>query len=495
MTADEARTAINGAKTVQTPLAPYVPLALTESYAAFPTDRLPNAVRRLVEDGASALGCDPAFIALPALAACAAAIGNSRALKLKRTWCEHSILWTAPVGESGTLKTPAYRLAIAPLHSIQRDWIERHKLETARFQNLEASEDEPPPVKPVLRRLICSDVTIEKLAEVLEDNPRGVLIARDELSGWFASFSRYKGKAGGSDVPNYLELYSCGNVTYDRKTGDRPLVVVDDAMASITGNIQPGILARCLTQEYHDSGLAARILMAMPPRLTKRWSEADVSDETSADYRSLIEQLANLEMHSFKDRKGPDRLELTPGARTAWIGWYDSWAVVQAEADDEQQAAYSKIEAVAARIALVHHVASEVQFGRPALSKVPLTSMECGIDLARWFAREVRRIYAILKETEGQKQTRKLCEWVQARGGAFARDLQRRSPSRYTTAESADAELNLLVEMGLARWEIVPSTEKGGRPTRRCILTDKTTTDTSDKTDKTDDTDNTDRAS
>ncbi len=49
----------------------------------------------------------------------------------------------------------------------------------------------------MLRRVICSDTTIEKLAEILEDDARGVLVTRDELPGWLNSFSRYKGKAEG----------------------------------------------------------------------------------------------------------------------------------------------------------------------------------------------------------------------------------------------------------------------------------------------------------
>jgi hypothetical protein len=65
---------------------------------------------------------------------------------------------------------------------------------------------EPEPESPVLERVVTGDVTIEKLAALLEDNPKGLLVSRDELGGWLASFTRYKGGAGGSDLPNWLEL-------------------------------------------------------------------------------------------------------------------------------------------------------------------------------------------------------------------------------------------------------------------------------------------------
>ena len=47
-------------------------------YQPFPVDALPEAIRGYVMAAARAIGCDPAFVALPLLAALAAAIGNTR---------------------------------------------------------------------------------------------------------------------------------------------------------------------------------------------------------------------------------------------------------------------------------------------------------------------------------------------------------------------------------------------------------------------------------
>ncbi|MGC8625428.1 MAG: DUF3987 domain-containing protein [Phycisphaerae bacterium] len=47
-----------------------------------------------------------------------------------------------------------------------------------------------------------SDSTVEALASVLAENPRGVLLERDELQGWFASFDRYA-KGSGGDLAAY----------------------------------------------------------------------------------------------------------------------------------------------------------------------------------------------------------------------------------------------------------------------------------------------------
>src|SRR5690606_36846126 len=83
-----------------------------EPYEPFPVDILPQPLRQFVIEGAASIGCDPDYIALPMLSALAAAIGNSRRVRLKRGWFEPSVLWTAVVGESCTTKSPTIELAL-----------------------------------------------------------------------------------------------------------------------------------------------------------------------------------------------------------------------------------------------------------------------------------------------------------------------------------------------------------------------------------------------
>ena len=89
----------------------------------FPVDALPEPIRGFVAAGAKAIGCDASFIALPLLTAMAAAIGNTRRIQLKRGWTAPAILWVAIVGESGTAKTPAFKLACGPSENAsERRW-------------------------------------------------------------------------------------------------------------------------------------------------------------------------------------------------------------------------------------------------------------------------------------------------------------------------------------------------------------------------------------
>lgn len=88
-------------------------------YAPFPVPVLPEPLQSLVVAAAQAMCCDLAYVALPALAVVAAAIGTSRRIRLKRSWMEPAAVWTVIVGESGAMKTPPYKLAVDALRQFQ----------------------------------------------------------------------------------------------------------------------------------------------------------------------------------------------------------------------------------------------------------------------------------------------------------------------------------------------------------------------------------------
>jgi len=182
------------------------------TFPPFPVDALPHPIGGFVAAGAKAIGCDPSYLALPLLTAIAAAIGNTRRLVLKRGWWVPPILWGAIIGESGTAKTPAFKLVMRPILERRRKALERHaeqmrqyeaelvrwEKEMAKWKRDKKAADDPPekPDPPQAERLLVSDTTVEALAPILLANPRGVLMARDELAGWTGSFDRYAGSKG-----------------------------------------------------------------------------------------------------------------------------------------------------------------------------------------------------------------------------------------------------------------------------------------------------------
>jgi len=450
-------------------------------YVPFPVEALPEPVRSYIAEGARAIGCDASFLALPMLAGLASAIGNTRRLAIKRSWSEPPILWCAIVGESGTAKSPAMELALRPIRSRQHRAMKEHaetmkawQADYARWEVEHASwkknaakgdDSDPPPApeRPICPRVWFDDCTVEALVTRLKENPRGLLMVRDELAAWFG-FDRYNGGKGGAEVPKWLEVFGGRALIVDRKTSGTEYV--ERASVSIIGGIQPATLQRAIAQEHRDNGLAARLLFAMPPRRPKQWTEDDVSERTEAAAARVFDHLYALEPDT--DAEGdatPRLLPLTSAAKTVWIEFVNRHGVEQADRVGDEAAAWAKLEAFCARFALVLHMA-RVAAGDPTIADpdaVDEHSIAAGVRLVGWFAREADRFYELMRGDENDRDRRRLAEWINARhnGVASVRDLTHGLRAFKGNREKAKAALDDLVASGAGDWD-----HGGGRPGR-----------------------------
>src|SRR5262249_50644549 len=158
---------------------------------------------------------------------------------------------------------------------------------------------------------------------------------------------------------------------------------IQHAAVSITGGIQLAALARALTPEYMEVGLGARLLLAMPPKRGKRWTEEEVQPEVLDAYTQTLKALRGLQLDRDKDgEQVPLPRRRTPEAKAVWVAFYGEWAKVQAGVEGELAAAFSKLEGYAARLALVHHVVTHAH-GQTDCEPVEPVSVEAGVSLAR----------------------------------------------------------------------------------------------------------------
>jgi hypothetical protein len=454
----------------------------------FPVGMLPGVLRRIIEEIAGAIGCDVSYIAVFLLAVLGGAIGNTRRIRLKKSWCEPAVIWAVSIGESGTWKSPALKAVLEPIEGMERrayaeyqESFRTHQQDKVLYEAALASwkrtkkTDDPPPEPPevpVCVRYVVTDITVEALALRLVENPRGLLLARDELAGWLTSFNQYRAKAVGPDVPNWLSIHSAGPVRIDRKTGVKTTTCVPRAAVSVVGGIQPAVLQSALRPEYFQCGLAARLLLAMPPRRPRRWSDKEPSESALRQLESLYESLWALAPVSDRDGNPiPLDLPLTPQAKAVFVQFVNEHGREQAEdTSGDLSAAWSKLEGYAARFALIVHLVRQVAHDPPLESEgfVDADSMRAGVQLSRWFAQECRRVYAALGESDQERGLRQLVDLVQRRGGRItARELRQCCRRYRDSTDEAEAALNALVKAGVGQWEpIPPSPDEGGRPTR-----------------------------
>jgi hypothetical protein len=469
-----------------------------QTWRPFPVDILPNPIRLYVKEASAAIGCDPTMIALPLLTCAATAIGNSRTIRLKRGWCEPPILWTGVVAESGTHKSPAHHQATKILFENQNQAIRAYQEAVQEFERKQQEYDadysawkssgrkkgEPAPEKPkepICNRCIASETTVEALADRLQSAPRGLGVLCDELNTWLNGFNQYKGGRGG-DVGHWLTMHGGRPLLIDRKTGARKTISVPRASVSVAGGIQPATLRRSLTQEYMENGLGPRLLLAMPPRRRKRWTEEEVDESTERLMASVLERLLALEFG--EDDRGnplPVEIPLTAGAKEVFVDFYNQHADEQANLRGNDAAVWSKIEAYATRFALIFHLVRCAAENRDLESpdSIDTESMTAAISMAAWFGEESRRIFAVLLESDEERETRELIELIDHNGGEIsARELMRQLRRRFRTSDDANAALQLLVNGKRGTWRPIPPAAAGGAPTRVFMLNEEERGDT-----------------
>jgi putative DNA primase/helicase len=186
--ADETETELS--PTGETQISTSVPVE------AFPLDVLPKPLARLVREASMALPCPPDYVAVPILGVMGTAIGTSRVIEVKANWHEGPRLNEAVVGDPGTKKSPAMKLAMKPLFR-QQEADERTYNDAKSFHEAEMKRHEvdmevwrkdakagksapstPPsaPDAPTMSRSWSSNSTVEALALLLKENPRGILL-------------------------------------------------------------------------------------------------------------------------------------------------------------------------------------------------------------------------------------------------------------------------------------------------------------------------------
>jgi putative DNA primase/helicase len=181
---------------------------------------------------------------------------------------------------------------------------------------------------PARRRYLINDTTVEKLGEILNANPRGVLIFRDELTDFLKTMDREGHEA---DRAFYLEAWNgAGRFTYDRI--GRGTIEIEAACVSILGGIQPGPLAAYMARVAQgggdDDGLVQRFQLVVWPDTEGTWKDVDTHPDTAAQQRAytVFEQLDRIDPVAVgagpAGTEGePPFLRFAPEAHELFLDW------------------------------------------------------------------------------------------------------------------------------------------------------------------------------
>jgi hypothetical protein len=409
-----------------------------------PLGGMPEPLKSLINESSRSLQCDQAMIGLPCLAVCAGAIGNVVRACPKQGWSVPPVLWVVVVADSGSSKTPALSQALGPVRAINAGWNASH-----------SGQGTPPTA-------LVDDVTLEALLEIHSRNPRGLTVFVDELASLLASFTRYR---EGGDESRWLQFYNASPVQVDRKTGENRRIFVENGATSVVGGIQTDLLWDLMGDQRRKSGFAARILFAYPRRRQKRWSDDSLSDNVRAEYGKLITCLYDIPCPST-----PYAIGLSEEAKQHFVEFYDHHNGECDQLTGDLKAAWSKLEEIPVRFALVLHVLKKVHAGDSLdLSCIDGETMQYAVELTEWCKRTTKRVYGRKVVQDDHKRSEKLLNFARAKGGKVTPREVAQGCKWIKDTEEAHQLLQQEVRRGNGGWE--PS-ERGtpGRPTERFVV-------------------------
>ena len=390
-----------------------------------PVNHLPVFMQKFVKTAALAAESDECLIVPYALLALSGALGSTMELVVKPGHREPAVLWVAVIAESGASKSPALHHTFAPIYEwmdeqskIYEDAEKRYDLEMEEWKSTPRAERTGRPQAPIHKKLKVNDATIEAFAPALQENPRGLIWVSDELLGIVGGFNQYKG-GHGSDRARMLEMWNCKPTNILR--AGREINLRRPAL-SLGGGIQPAVLHE-LSPNGREDGFLERLLMVIAK------SEAPPNNRDGFDPEPAREwaRVLRLAIDACESR-AQDEIVTTrfdPVAQDRWFDLSDEHRAEMRKMPARNLGVAKKIEAYAARLALVLHVARYFAGEVKVLDRLDVKDVESGWALARWFEQNAFLARGLMGMTDDDRLVNKVVTWIRKHGGeATLRELQ-----------------------------------------------------------------------
>jgi len=387
----------------------------------------------------------------------------------------------AALGDPSSRKSAPLDLMTKPLWTIQEEarvdyreamtiWeaeAERAKVERAKWQgemkdlagtaagNVPLPALAIEPEKPAERRTVISDATPEAVANVLADNPQGVLSYNDELAGWIASFDKYT--SGGR--PFWLSGYGGRPHNITRKGAgsiNLPFLGV-----SVLGSIQPDKITDLLSEA--NDGLVPRILWAWPEKQVPRRCDRTANLDGLGNAYRRLDQLA---WGSDADG-GQAPVILTLDDKAAAI--FEGWDADNANSAEDRGALYEtfvgKMGGAVLRLALVAQLTRWAFEGGAEPSTVSAECLADAIDWVEEYAKPMAlRVYGDAAVTESERGAALLARYIKRNGLAVinVREIRRTSDLKALKRGTVLAEA--IAHLEEANWLTPAPSREGGSP-------------------------------
>jgi hypothetical protein len=478
-----------------------------------PPEMLPEGIRPWLVDIAERACLPLEMLAVPAVVGLSGLIGRSVAIRPREysDWTVIPNLWGAIVAPPGAKKSDALAEALRPLAALEAKARKAHQqaeLEARAEQALlkaqlqgatqkaKKGEAGKADIAALLGRLEAlerlpekrystQDATVEKLGELLRDNPRGIVLVRDELASWIAALEQEENAvARGFFLTAWNGLTG---YTFDRI--GRGTVHIPAACASVLGGIQPlplqAVFERLRRDPTRADGLLQRFQLLVWPDEMPEWNPPQSWPDKKAREQAfeIFARLDALEFRAPDDESDlePHLLRFTPEAGRAFAEWHDAHERRLRDprlGDTPHFTSHiAKYGSLAASLAVVFHLVEVAADDTrwvfdnerwTLLGDLPPVGLEAvlmALDWVEFLELHARRVYAA--ETGADVQAaHHLAEGIGAGAvadGMTVREVQR--SSRYwADGERLGEALGVLERLGWLKVLEVEPGPQGGRP-------------------------------
>lgn len=461
---------------------------------AFDYRLLPDGpVARHIQDIAERMQCPPDYAAMTMMISLAAVIGCSIQITPKqydKSWRVVPNLWGIVIGRPSMLKTPSLEEALYCLKCLEsdsqreyEDAVQQYNVD-AKFLELQ-SKDTEKKVKallakgkesqarellatntseiqpPTRKRYMVGDATIEKIGELLKENPNGLLCKRDELSGFLRTIDN---ESRPNDRAFYLEGFNgSGSYVYDRI--GRGTIDIPNHVISMIGTIQPGRYANyvdaAIRQGQGDDGLSQRFQLAVFPNEPKKWKNVDrehdqeAKEQVASIFQALVALVSKIEE--------PTVVSFSTEAQEIFNQWREELENEKLCNTDEHPALVShlaKYRSLMPSLALIIHLVDCCQSG--VIPPVSATAAGKACAFCEYLESHAQRIYgmAINNPTEAANLILRKIKAGNIVSGFTVRHIQHKNWSGLNVNEKIKEGLGLLVDHNYLKEELVLT---GGR--------------------------------
>ncbi len=370
----------------------------TTETPSFPLEIFPKAIRDIIEALEEYENYNVDFTSASFLTVFAAAMGNTWSVRFMTGWVSRPIIYMVLVGSPSCGKTPPLQQAVAPLLKLdgEYDMIYCKEMETyRRWERMSAKQREkhslPEEMKMPQRKChVVVDSTVEALIGALRDNPRGVLIYKDEIDSLLSNFNRYNS----SDEGYFLSLFSGTPFKYSRKSNNEHIFLANP-YCSIIGTTQPGRLGEQFGGKRMMNGFSSRFLKVYP-EIDKMpsWNDTAMPDGVLEEWERIIRKVVAATPSTDQEGKATSiELLFTQEAKLRVIQWKDEVNnKVYAETDsDAVRALCGKLETYLVRFCLVIQIMHGI-CGESGMDEIEPGTAELAIRLTEYFRNMESRI-------------------------------------------------------------------------------------------------------